>query len=606
MMTIFRSVVFFIITTLAISCKQTEVDEIDLQGTLTFDIEINPMGNQRIIEDTIDKKDFTIVIKDDSGNIIHELNNFTGTPTSLQLPEGDYSMLAYLGESMFGFDTPFYSGSSDFSITPSETTSLSVTCTLENVKLELFFSDSIKLQYPSIYVQLKSGNDSIIYANDEIQGLYFSEGEIELKIIYDEDNTNDFMVKTMSTEANDYYKIFLSFTDESILDDLDKIDQNISYQTIHLDKNWQYPIINLLSGNNGEKKWVLDKSTFGHVGIGPSSENEPTWLKINAYEFDEYGVYDDNFLFDPSNKSFILENNGSSLVFGDEKNKEYYEQLGGINQGEKLNYISYKINPINTEDWKWSLSKHEERLYLELTGGAYPIIHSTINENKYEILLLNENELTLKITSNNGDFSHFITFLEEGYERPDVNETVRQSLYDIYDNFGGVNWTKTHDFNSSKPVREWRNVVVNNEGKLVELHLNDMGLAGNLNELVDFRDFPDLLILDMSQNQLSGELPSSLSELKSINKINLSSNGFSGGIPDKWESLIELGTLKLNSNQLTGDIPNYLNDFEDLWILKLENNNFSGVILKELFDKLTGYAPWNEFTYDDQNNPYEN
>ncbi|KAI5444724.1 hypothetical protein KIW84_013121 [Lathyrus oleraceus] len=74
--------------------------------------------------------------------------------------------------------------------------------------------------------------------------------------------------------------------------------------------------------------------------------------------------------------------------------------------------------------------------------------------------------------------------------------------------------------------------------------------------------------LDLSRHALSGALPQSLTKLDSLVSLNVSHNGFTEKFPE---------VLDLSYNQLNGELPGF--DFVyDLQILKLSNNRFSGFI----------------------------
>jgi hypothetical protein len=84
-----------------------------------------------------------------------------------------------------------------------------------------------------------------------------------------------------------------------------------------------------------------------------------------------------------------------------------------------------------------------------------------------------------------------------------------------------------------------------------------------------------LTLLDLSNNQLSGTIPS-LATLTKLTTARLNSNQLTGQIPD-LSALSSLGTLLLNTNQLTGTIPSFSALF-GLQQVDLSNNQLSGTI----------------------------
>ncbi|MBB3697523.1 hypothetical protein KMW28_05035 [Flammeovirga yaeyamensis] len=393
-------------------------------------------------------------------------------------------------------------------------------------------------------------------------------------------------------------------------------------------ESWKKPYFDYLVGSDN-KMWLLDKGNRGHIAIGPGESYEPTWWVCEIDEFEGRGVYDDQMSFSIEDSLFSLINNQSTLVFddSDQKNRSYYDSLGGKLLIDENNHITYEIDFPNTNQWKWDLYKEDDKVFLDFKNGAFPIYHRDLNLS-YEITLLNENELELRALSNNKTLAHYFIFKRDGYTRPDVSTEVKQALLAIYNEMDGPNWNEDHDFNSDKPVREWRNLKVDNNGKLISLNLSGKGLKGNIpssiSHLKDLKflylndneitqenisligNLDSLEILDLSNNRMEGTLPTSFSQLSKLITLKLSYNQFSGVIPNEWSNLLTLNNLLLNDNQLEGEIPSYLLNFEEFWSFKIENNNFSGVIPKDLFDKLKSYAPWNEFTYDEKNDPYKN
>ncbi|KAL8141185.1 hypothetical protein V2J09_007206 [Rumex salicifolius] len=66
-----------------------------------------------------------------------------------------------------------------------------------------------------------------------------------------------------------------------------------------------------------------------------------------------------------------------------------------------------------------------------------------------------------------------------------------------------------------------------------------------------------LTFLDMSYNSFVGSIPKSFSSLKNIQQLDLSSNHFSGQIPDYFSTWPSLLALNLSFNDLSGDVPTH-------------------------------------------------
>jgi Leucine-rich repeat (LRR) protein len=77
-------------------------------------------------------------------------------------------------------------------------------------------------------------------------------------------------------------------------------------------------------------------------------------------------------------------------------------------------------------------------------------------------------------------------------------------------------------------------------------------------------------------------LPSEISLLSSLRKLNLANNLFSGRVPTEIGLLSDLVDLQLGDNQLTGPIPSELGQSSALQILNLQSNALTGPIPSEL------------------------
>ncbi|KAK7315168.1 hypothetical protein VNO77_33701 [Canavalia gladiata] len=84
--------------------------------------------------------------------------------------------------------------------------------------------------------------------------------------------------------------------------------------------------------------------------------------------------------------------------------------------------------------------------------------------------------------------------------------------------------------------------------------------------------------LDLSNNQLSGQIPDCWNNLKSLAYLDLSNNNFSGMIPSSMGELLEIQALLLRNNSLTNEIPLSLRNCTKLVMLDIGENRLSGPI----------------------------
>ncbi|KAG2384690.1 uncharacterized protein HKW66_Vig0117820 [Vigna angularis] len=84
--------------------------------------------------------------------------------------------------------------------------------------------------------------------------------------------------------------------------------------------------------------------------------------------------------------------------------------------------------------------------------------------------------------------------------------------------------------------------------------------------------------IDLSSNQLSGEIPKEIESLFGLVSLNLSRNQLTGKIPSNVGELTSLEFLDLSRNQLVGSIPSSLAQINRLTVLDLSHNYLSGKI----------------------------
>ncbi|KAL4618734.1 hypothetical protein ACB092_06G032400 [Castanea dentata] len=117
----------------------------------------------------------------------------------------------------------------------------------------------------------------------------------------------------------------------------------------------------------------------------------------------------------------------------------------------------------------------------------------------------------------------------------------------------------------------------NLSSSLASLTLEGCSLGGSLPDL-DIFGLENLRELNLGDNRLSGEIPSSFSSLKALSYLDLGWNYLNGPIPASFGNLTKVTKLFLNSNNFTGQIPSSLSNLKDLNVIDLSYNKFEGSI----------------------------
>ncbi|XP_052300931.1 receptor-like protein 14 isoform X48 [Citrus sinensis] len=100
----------------------------------------------------------------------------------------------------------------------------------------------------------------------------------------------------------------------------------------------------------------------------------------------------------------------------------------------------------------------------------------------------------------------------------------------------------------------------------------------NRYELYNGSNLNYMVGLDLSCNQLTGNVPSEIGDLQKIRGLNLSHNCLSGSIPRSFSNLQMIESLDLSNNRLSGQIPAQLIELNFLSNFNVSYNNLSGLI----------------------------
>ncbi|KAL1174378.1 hypothetical protein V6Z11_A04G007400, partial [Gossypium hirsutum] len=114
---------------------------------------------------------------------------------------------------------------------------------------------------------------------------------------------------------------------------------------------------------------------------------------------------------------------------------------------------------------------------------------------------------------------------------------------------------------------------ISHSSKLVSLDLSHNGSI-----LISLGNLLQLTYLDLSWNQLSGEVPLSILSLTQLQHLRIAENSLKGPIPDEKAAFPNLISLDLSNNLLNGKLPSWLYAASSLMEISLSQNQFSGHI----------------------------
>lgn len=155
----------------------------------------------------------------------------------------------------------------------------------------------------------------------------------------------------------------------------------------------------------------------------------------------------------------------------------------------------------------------------------------------------------------------------------------RDTLIALYHALDGPNWNLNHNWLSNAPLRQWYGVTVG-AGRVVELDLSQNQLSGQIPSAIG--QLTGLTELDLFGNQLTGEIPTTIGNLDKVTRLSLWANQLSGSIPAELGDMESLEWVALGINELTGEIPPELGNLTTLTHMDFTLNQLSGPIPAEL------------------------
>lgn len=188
------------------------------------------------------------------------------------------------------------------------------------------------------------------------------------------------------------------------------------------------------------------------------------------------------------------------------------------------------------------------------------------------------------------------------------------ALVKLYNDCGGLSWKK--QWTLTDPMTKWHGVELGtspNGTRVTSLNLSDNGLTGNLpteicnlsylrnlwlgnNELTGTipADIDRLQLAEyiyLYNNKLTGTIPQSVGNISTLTRLHLYGNELSGTIPEEIGRLTNLTALGLMNNNLTGSLPEAIGSMTDLTELSVSGNRLTGTI-PEAYGQNANYFGW--------------
>lgn len=148
------------------------------------------------------------------------------------------------------------------------------------------------------------------------------------------------------------------------------------------------------------------------------------------------------------------------------------------------------------------------------------------------------------------------------------------ALVSLFNATGGQSWHDRTNWLAGR-LKNWKGVDIVN-GRVIHLILTDNNLTGSIPS--DIGKLTGLKGINISSNKIAGSLPKEIGMLSDLYDLTISFNEFSGPIPPEIGNLTNLRTLQAGFNKFTGQIPSSIGQLGSLSMLSLAGNQLTGNI----------------------------
>ncbi|XP_065865491.1 receptor-like protein 7 [Euphorbia lathyris] len=318
------------------------------------------------------------------------------------------------------------------------------------------------------------------------------------------------------------------------------------------------------TNSHGEIPFSLSNLTqLTHLWLSTNFLNGtiPTWLG--------------NFTQSIQLSNNLLHGSVPESIFDFPNLQELELQFNHLSGNLKLDSVLKSVNLVDLQ-----LSEN----HLSLTGNP----NTNISLPKFQILGLSTCNLT--------EFPNFLQF-QDSLKFLDLSQNKIEGLVPSWisklgpETLGILNLASNYLTGFEQPLLHlpWTNLHVLNltsnnlQGSLpipplsIFIYLvSNNKLSGQLSPMIC--NLPYLLTLDVSNNNLSGNLPRCFGDLiNSASVLNLQNNSLSGKIPDRYTSGCTLKMIDFGRNELEGKIPRSLSNCTELDTLSLGNNKINDI-----------------------------
>jgi len=155
----------------------------------------------------------------------------------------------------------------------------------------------------------------------------------------------------------------------------------------------------------------------------------------------------------------------------------------------------------------------------------------------------------------------------------DIPPAEFNALVDLYNSTNGPGWTNNASWLTDDPG--WFGLIIE-DGHVTGIDLTNNVLSGSIPTSVG--DLTNLTWLSLGMNSLTGPIPAEIGNLTNLQALRLWINQLDGSIPDEIGNLTNLRDLGLGANRLSGSIPSSIGNLTMLEGFTADNNSLSDQI----------------------------
>ncbi|MCM0383549.1 DUF4493 domain-containing protein [Bacteroides fragilis] len=207
---IFFIFLFFVL--LQSSCSEEEVIG-GKTGYFQFYVE---KDTSTILKPTTRAEELPIAMQiiDKDGNVVKETDNWQNWATKpIELESGTYTVRAFskdVNADVVRFDEPYYVGQTNITVTPKVNQSVSIVCTLADVKVSVNYSSDVKTYFSKLNCTVKSIAGSLSFDKNETRSGYFTTADLNVSLALTNTDGRSFVLESKpitNVSPREHYRI---------------------------------------------------------------------------------------------------------------------------------------------------------------------------------------------------------------------------------------------------------------------------------------------------------------------------------------------------------------------------------------------------------------